>query len=103
MIAALSPTQLVVASKHSLGTTIEAEATADGVADALKEVKLDKEQKKEKAEDAKEESESKTHAAVGREWVARTLEASGKTSEELAQRLWNENVTAVLEVGAGSS
>lgn len=42
------------------------------------------------------------HAEVGREWVRRTLKRSGRTSEELAQRLWDENVTAVLEVNPRS-
>lgn len=100
MIAALSPTQLVVASKHALGTTME--QAADGIAEDLSKVKLDKkaqkEEQQEKAADASEEKESRAHAAVGREWVAKTLKASGKTSEELAKRLWDDNVTAVLEV-----
>jgi len=100
MIAALSPTEIVVASKHSLGTTIE--QSVDGVTAELNSVKLDKkddkEEQKEKAEDASEEKESRAHAEVGREWVARTLKKSGKTSEQLAKRLWDDNVTAVLEV-----
>lgn len=64
-IAALSPTKLVVTSKHSLGEHTE------GVT---------------------------SHAMMGEIWLHRHLEKSKKTSEELAQRLWKDNITAVAEV-----
>lgn len=96
MISALSPSHLVVASKHSLGTTTEDTATVVSVTQSLKEATLD--DKKKAAEDAKDESSARAHAEVGREWVARTLKKSGKTSEQLAKRLWDENLTAVLEL-----
>jgi tRNA ligase len=100
MISALSPTEIVVASKHSLGTTIEqtVESVTSGLNKASLDKAADKEEQKEKAADATEETESRAHAAVGREWVARTLKKSGKTTEELAKRLWDENVTGVFEV-----
>jgi tRNA ligase len=42
--------------------------------------------------------EAQAHAEVGREWVRRTLAKSGRTEAELAKRLWEGNMTAVLEV-----
>ncbi|OCF45932.1 hypothetical protein I317_00019 [Kwoniella heveanensis CBS 569] len=77
LISALSPQHLIVASKHSLGTTTEGT-----------------ENQAEKAE----HEEAKAHAAVGREWVKKTLIASGKTEVDLAKRLWDGNMTAVLEL-----
>lgn len=96
LISALSPSELLVASKHSLGTTTT-ETDLREVEAKLKDVKLDSGSQ---ADTPAEEPASKAHAEVGREWVARTLERSGKTSEELAKRLWDENLTAVLEVSA---
>lgn len=93
MISALSPTHLVVASKHSLGTTTEGAVTE--VTQSLKDTKLDDTQGR---EDANDETSARAHAEVGREWVARTLKKSGKTSQDLARRLWDENLTAVLEL-----
>jgi tRNA ligase len=102
MIAALSPTQLVVASKHSLGTTTE--QAVETVTAQLDNIKLDKnakeEEQKAKAADASEDKEARAHAEVGREWVARTLKKSGKTTEQLAKRLWDDNMTAILEVSS---
>nr|XP_018262247.1 uncharacterized protein I303_05263 [Kwoniella dejecticola CBS 10117]OBR84405.1 hypothetical protein I303_05263 [Kwoniella dejecticola CBS 10117] len=72
LISALSPTHLVVASKHSLGTTTETQE--------------------------QQHEEARAHAAVGREWVKKTLTAKGKTEAELAKKLWNEKMTAVLEL-----
>ncbi|WWC70864.1 uncharacterized protein I206_104816 [Kwoniella pini CBS 10737] len=71
LISALSPTHLIVASKHSLGTTTESQ---------------------------EKEAEAKAHAAVGREWVKKTLVATGKTEAQLARKLWDNNTTAVLEL-----
>ncbi|KLT39031.1 hypothetical protein CC85DRAFT_288952 [Cutaneotrichosporon oleaginosum] len=92
LISALSPTELLVASKHSLGTTTE--TSLRDVETQLNNVKLDT--PSEAATPA--EPSSKAHAEVGREWVARTLQRSGKTTDELAKRLWDENLTAVLEL-----
>jgi tRNA ligase len=106
LISALSPKHLVVASKHSLGTTTESQQEAkddidgvfvDGVAGLT--VKDDKGKGKGKvnAED-EEHLEAKQHAEVGRIWLRRTLERSGKTEADLARRLWDQGLTAVLEV-----
>nr|XP_019045517.1 hypothetical protein I302_05907 [Kwoniella bestiolae CBS 10118]OCF24447.1 hypothetical protein I302_05907 [Kwoniella bestiolae CBS 10118] len=73
LISALSPEHLLVASKHSLGTTTE-------------------------AQDQDVVNKAKAHAAVGREWVKKTLSAKGKTEVEIARKLWDGNMTAVLEL-----
>ena len=108
LISALSPKHLVVASKHSLGTTTEAQVAAQ--ADARDEellingveklkVKEDNGKGKAKAEEPSDEhAEARQHAEVGRMWVSRTLDKSGKTEEDLARQLWERNLTAVLEV-----
>lgn len=100
LISALSPEHLVVASKHSLGTTTEA-VEADPAAPAQQKITQTKGKGKEvpthpDAQDT--EKQDRQHAEVGREWVRRTLQASGKTEADLAKRLWDENLTAVLEV-----
>ena len=110
LISALSPKHLVVASKHSLGTTTEAQVAAQGESQEEEQivngieklsVKEDKGKGKEKAaEGSDEHSEAKQHAEVGRMWLSRTLKKSGKTEENLARSLWDQNITAVLEVGA---
>lgn len=95
LISALTPSHLLVASKHSLGTTTEediAKAAAVGIEDTK-----GKKATRGSAEDGTE-AEDRTHAAVGREWVKRTLKAKGKTEAELARRLWDQNLSAVLEV-----
>ncbi|WWD18570.1 hypothetical protein CI109_103023 [Kwoniella shandongensis] len=110
LISALSPTHLVVASKHSLGTTIESD-TPDAVAQAangIADLSLkngDKGKKgnekidgKDKSNDKQEHEEARAHAEVGREWVRKTLASTGKTEAELAKRLWDGNMTAVLEL-----
>lgn len=89
LISALSPTELVVASKHSLGTTTETEETANAVDNA---------NAPETAGEKALERQDRAHAEVGREWLKRTLQQSGKTEAELARRLWDGNLTAVLEV-----
>lgn len=64
-IAPLSPTKLLVTSKHSLGPVQYAKLS---------------------------------HAQAGEQWLLKHLEAKGKTTEELAQTLWDNNWTAVAEV-----
>jgi tRNA ligase len=105
LISALSPKHLIVASKHSLGTTtetqVEVKDEADGVlVDGIAglAVKDDNGKGKGKAED-EEHLEAIAHAEVGRIWLRRTLQKSGKTEEDLARRLWDQGLTAVLEVG----
>ncbi|WVF68898.1 hypothetical protein IAT40_003671 [Kwoniella sp. CBS 6097] len=106
LISALSPQHLIVASKHSLGTTTEGNQDhpkSEGVSDELAKLSLEnkkgkKEDKAEKQAEKAEHEEAKAHAAVGREWVKKTLIASGKTEADLAKRLWDGNMTAVLEL-----
>lgn len=161
LISALSPDHLVVASKHSLGTTIVVppsaeETTVDGtIAKATEKLDLENEEiqlntldngaseklidpaesaqgatsaaksknqlKKElkmaekqtkkispnlsqkqkgkgKADEEEEdESEAVAHAEVGRQWLQRTLAKSGRSEQELAGKLWNDKLSAVLE------
>jgi len=106
LISALSPKHLVVASKHSLGTTTENQSEikdevdgvlVDGVAGLKVKDKDDKGKGKGKEED-EEHLEAKQHAEVGRIWLRRTLQKSGNTEEDLARRLWDQGLTAVLEV-----
>lgn len=107
----------MVASKHSLGTTTEAQEsekanTVGALADGLSDLSVDPKAKgkagkgkgkgKEAASrDEKEEEgeqEARQHAEVGRDWLKRTLKGMGKTEAQLARRLWDDNLTAVLEV-----
>ncbi|TFK84033.1 hypothetical protein K466DRAFT_665422 [Polyporus arcularius HHB13444] len=67
-IAALTPTKLVVTSKHSLG--------------GLKE----------------NGSGPGSHAQVGEQWLRKHLAAAGKTEEQLARTLWEKQWTAVAEL-----
>ncbi|KAI0699054.1 RNA ligase-domain-containing protein [Cerioporus squamosus] len=67
-IAALTPSKLVVTSKHSLG--------------GLKE----------------NGSGPGSHAQVGEQWLRKHLAAAGKTEEQLAKTLWDKQWTAVAEL-----
>ncbi|ESK94190.1 rna ligase [Moniliophthora roreri MCA 2997] len=64
-IGALTPTKLLITSKHSVG--------------AIEGVEL-------------------SHAQAGEEWLRKYFAQKGKTEEELAQRLWKNNWTAVAEL-----
>lgn len=108
LISALSPNHLVVASKHSLGTTTESQISPNGDGQAEEalvnglgklEVQEDKGKGKAMANEMDDENlEAKQHAEVGRIWLKRTIRKSGKTEEDLARRLWSQGVTAVFEV-----
>lgn len=39
-----------------------------------------------------------SHAQMGEKWLDRHLERKGKSKEDFAKRLWDENITAVAEV-----
>ena len=39
-----------------------------------------------------------SHAQMGEKWLLKQVEAKGKTIEQLAQVLWDNNWTAVAEV-----
>jgi tRNA ligase len=64
-IAALSPSKLLITSKHSVGPV-------QGVPES--------------------------HAQAGERWLRYHLEQVGKTTEQLAEALWEKNWTAVAEV-----
>ncbi|KAG6895054.1 hypothetical protein C0992_003348 [Termitomyces sp. T32_za158] len=64
-IAALTPSKLLVTSKHSLGS--------------ISGVKL-------------------SHAEAGEAWLRKYLAQKGRTEEDLAKRLWENNWTAVAEL-----
>ena len=64
-IAALSPSQILITSKHSLGPI---------------------------------QSVPESHAQAGERWLHRHLGQVGKTTEDLANVLWEKNWTAVAEV-----
>ena len=111
LIAALSPSHLVVASKHSLGTTTEAQQKQQDAADNAVIDNFDKlsvtdaraERKhggavKDIQPGHEDERESQAHAEVGRKWLKRTLEITKKSEADLALKLWDSNSTAVLEV-----
>lgn len=66
-VAALTPTELVITSKHAI-------AGRD------------------------DDEERVSHSAMGRTWLERHLERSGKTQADLAADLWHRNETAVLEL-----
>lgn len=103
LISALSPNHLVVASKHSLGTTTESQDqpkpdAEELLVDGVKKLDVQEGKGKGKATEPDEHSEARQHAEVGRMWLKRTLEKSGKKEQDLAKRLWDEGLTAVLEV-----
>ncbi|KAL0581130.1 tRNA ligase [Marasmius crinis-equi] len=64
-IGALTPSKLLVTSKHSVGAV-------QGV--------------------------EKSHAQAGEEWLRKYFTHKGKTEEELAKRLWDNNWTAIAEL-----
>jgi tRNA ligase len=115
LISALSPKHVLVASKHSLGTTTESQVNVDALAGNVSSLEISKDRsnaaelkqeakgKGKESPEAAEEKEAEAHAEVGRRWLRTTLERSGKTEAELAKRLWDSNTTAVLEVSFADS
>ncbi|GAA6060180.1 hypothetical protein JCM10212_005181 [Sporobolomyces blumeae] len=69
LIAALTPTSLVVTSKHSIGRNAAAQ-TEQGV----------------------------SHSERGEYWLERHLDKAGRSKEELAKELYDRNLTAVAEL-----
>ena len=111
LISALSPRHLLVASKHSLGTSTEASEAAtsnlingvaalqlNGHANHVASVPNGERQASSELDADENEADAQQHAAVGRQWLRETLRKSGKTEAQLASRLWSTNQTAVLEV-----
>ncbi|KNZ51113.1 hypothetical protein VP01_408g2 [Puccinia sorghi] len=68
-LAALTPSDLLVTSKHATGGS-----------------------------DHDDQKESMTHSAVGERWVGRHLAKVGLSRARLAQELWEANATAVAEL-----
>ncbi|KAH9930453.1 RNA ligase-domain-containing protein [Epithele typhae] len=68
-IAALTPTKLVVTSKHSLGAVPSGQAPTN-----------------------------ESHAQVGQRWLHTHLQSVGKSEEDLAHTLWEKDWTAVAEL-----
>ena len=68
-VAALSPTQLIVTSKHSMG-----------------------------AVDPSVQSQSMSHAQAGESWLRKYLAKIGKEEKDMAKELWEKNWTAIAEV-----
>ncbi|PLW54477.1 hypothetical protein PCANC_05601 [Puccinia coronata f. sp. avenae] len=68
-LAALTPTDLLVTSKHATGGS-----------------------------DHDDQDEPMTHSAVGERWVGRHLAKVGLSKSELARELWEANATAVAEL-----
>ncbi|KAL0061488.1 tRNA ligase [Marasmius tenuissimus] len=64
-IGALTPTRLLITSKHSVGPV---------------------------------ENVEKSHAQAGEEWLRKYFAQKGKTEEELAEKLWDNNWTAIAEL-----
>ncbi|GAA5900734.1 tRNA ligase [Sporobolomyces salmoneus] len=69
LIAALTPTHLIVTSKHSIGKN--SNLSTEG---------------------------SVSHSERGEYWLERHLESVGKTKRDLAKELWEQNLTAVAEL-----
>lgn len=68
LISALSPHQLIVTSKHAIGPSA---AAAQGIP---------------------------SHAEMGEDWVKRSITKAGRTEQQLAKQLWDNNWTAVAEL-----
>ncbi|KAJ7111990.1 RNA ligase-domain-containing protein [Mycena epipterygia] len=64
-IAALTPTKVLITSKHSIGPT-----PGEGI----------------------------SHAEAGEQWLRKYFEQKGKSEEQLAARLWENNWTAIAEL-----
>ena len=73
LIAALTPRDLLVTSKHSLGAVVGG-GGGDG------------------------ESPGPSHSQMGERWLERTLNAAKRTKRQLARELWLNNLTAVAEL-----
>lgn len=76
LIAAIDPTHLLVTSKHSIGKTLKPH------------------------EDGRVEQ---SHSERGEYWLNLHLQNVGKTRTELAQTLFEQDLTAVAEVGSFST
>ncbi|KZT54865.1 hypothetical protein CALCODRAFT_499280 [Calocera cornea HHB12733] len=98
LVAALTPSRLLVTSKHSLGTRTRKEAPADGsaVGEATSEAEVIDEDDNTSGHPGAPPQVS--HAERGEDWLFTHLKQVGKTEADLAKVLWERNVTAVAEL-----
>lgn len=97
LIAALSPSTVLVTSKHSLGANRGATSTGE----VSGEVEDKEEMVSSKGKGVEKQQDGETllsHAEMGEAWLMKHLERSGKKVEDLAKVLWESNLTAVAEV-----
>jgi hypothetical protein len=85
-IAALTPTRILVTSKHSIGAVPGAKSTTQSTTSA--------------ATPGSSQPETLSHAQAGEAWLRKYLAQKGRTETELAGKLWREKWTAVAEVCA---
>ncbi|KAJ7304654.1 RNA ligase-domain-containing protein [Mycena albidolilacea] len=83
-IAALTPTRILVTSKHSIGAVPGAKSTTQSTTSA--------------ATPGSSQPETLSHAQAGEAWLRKYLAKKGRTEAELAGRLWGEKWTAVAEL-----
>ncbi|KZO94493.1 hypothetical protein CALVIDRAFT_546271 [Calocera viscosa TUFC12733] len=102
LVSALTPSRLLVTSKHSLGTRTQAGAPTTTAAPATDRANgaigaetLDEDDDVETLPDAPLQI---SHAERGEEWLFLHLKHAGKTEAELAKVLWERNITAVAEL-----
>lgn len=91
------------AAKHAAQQAKKAEkANADRDRDTYQQqAKAEAEAKKQqRGTTGQADSDVPAHAEMGRRWLKKTLRKVGKTERDLAQALWDRNLTAVTEVGA---
>ncbi|EJT99576.1 hypothetical protein DACRYDRAFT_23672 [Dacryopinax primogenitus] len=93
LVAALTPSRLLVTSKHSLGTRKAKGSVAEDGNEA--EAKDDEEELMETPANG---SLGISHAERGEEWLYAHLKRVGKTEADLAKVLWERNISAVAEL-----
>lgn len=90
-IAAISESEIVVTSKHSLGLCQRAGTTGSPAAATAPD-------DHQESGAGKVRSEKEIHARVGERWLERHLRDAGRTKADLAKILFSMNLTAVAEV-----
>lgn len=88
-IAALTSDQIIVTSKHALGSD---KSSGPNVQEA------DEQEVDEIQTSGSSQSAKPTHAGKGAEWLERHLSKVGKTKSDLAAELWKRGQTAVAEL-----
>ncbi|CAO1623757.1 unnamed protein product [Parajaminaea phylloscopi] len=99
-IAALSPSQLVVTSKHALESIKSPSGPrkerTDGAAVDVDDTEVDDVATSGAATSTQQRNAS--HAAMGEQWLSIHLNRVGRTKHELAAELWRRGETAVAEL-----